>query len=247
VNKLQNFATASGPADWMFLQPAILDHMHDPVIVTDLAGTVIGCNRAAFEMFGYASEELIGQNVSILYPLEEALYLANTVIPAIHARGEFRSEIRTRTRSGDYLYVHLCSSLLRDSDGNPAGMVGFLIDVTAQKLGKLTLRHQGDATLSVSREVAHRPPIEEELRLTNERFGTALRNSPVEVFICSALILHSTRPRGLSRDHRRGARPSISDRHPGARLPSRVNFGNARQRIRDPRFAVDSQPGASAV
>jgi PAS domain S-box-containing protein len=61
VNKLQNFATASGPADWMFLQPAILDHMHDPVIVTDLAGTVIGCNRAAFEMFGYASEELIGR------------------------------------------------------------------------------------------------------------------------------------------------------------------------------------------
>ena len=177
-----NAAPMSRPADWMFLQPAILDQMHDSVIVTDLAGIVTGCNRAAFEMFGYTPEELIGRSVSILYPSEEAKYLANIVVPAIHEKGEFRGEVRTRTRSGDYLYVHLCSSLLRDTDGNPAGMVGFSIDVTAQKLGELALRHQEDAALNVSREVNNRTLVEEELRLTNERFKTALRNSPVVVF-----------------------------------------------------------------
>ena len=179
---IKDMSAISLPADWMFLQPAIIDQMHDSVIVTDLTGIVTGCNRAAFEMFGYTPEELIGQSVSILYPPEEAIYVVHMIIPSIRTKGEFRGEVRTRTRSGDSLYVHLCSCLLRDSDGNPAGMVGFSIDITAQKLGELALRREEDATRTVNREVNNRTLIEEELRLTNERFGTALRNSPVVIF-----------------------------------------------------------------
>ena len=55
-------------ADWMFLQPSILDQMHDSIIVTDLEGLVTGCNRAASELYGYSPVELIGKSVSILYP-----------------------------------------------------------------------------------------------------------------------------------------------------------------------------------
>ena len=65
----------------MFLQPSILDQMHDSIIVSDLEGTVMGRNRAAFRIYGYSAEELIGKNVSILYLQEDADLLQNEVIP----------------------------------------------------------------------------------------------------------------------------------------------------------------------
>ena len=58
------------PIDWLFLQPSILDQLHDSIIITDLQGTITGCNQAAAHMFGYTQQELIGRNVTIFYPEE---------------------------------------------------------------------------------------------------------------------------------------------------------------------------------
>ena len=131
---------ASCPSDWMFLQPTILDQMHDSIITTDLAGVVTGCNRAATQIYGYTAEELIGQNVSILYPEEERSFLAEKVIPAIRKHGEFQGELRNCTRTGKPIFTHLSATLLKDAEGNPVGMVGFSIDVTSQKMGDLAVR-----------------------------------------------------------------------------------------------------------
>ena len=130
---------ARGLSDWMFLQPNMLDQMHDAVITTDLEGIVVGCNRAVNAIYGYTAEELIGQSVSILYAEEERHFLARTVVPTVLRTGSFRGELRNRTHSGDYIYVHLSVALLRDADNNPSGMVGFSVDVTAQKLGSLAV------------------------------------------------------------------------------------------------------------
>ncbi len=132
----------------MFLQPSMLDQMHDAVITTDLNGTVVGCNRAVTTTYGFLPEELIGRSVSDLYPDEEQHLLIDTVVPAVLGTGSFRGEVRNRTRSGDYIYIHLSVALLRDADGKPSGMVGFSVDVTAQKLGDLAIRR----SLEVERE-----------------------------------------------------------------------------------------------
>lgn len=138
----------SRPADWMFLQPSMLDQMHDAVITTDLNGIITGCNRAVITTYGFLPHELIGKSVSIFYPEEERNQLVETVVPAVLATGSFNGEIRNCTRTGDYIYIHLAVALLRDADGQPSGMVGFSVDVTAQKLGDLALRR----SLEVERE-----------------------------------------------------------------------------------------------
>ena len=132
------------PADWMFLQPHVLDQMHDAVIVTDVDGVITGCNRAAVTLYGYTAEELVGQNVSTLHCEDEPNTFLEQVRPSALSAGTFRGEVRRRTRSGDYVYVHLAVTLLRDGDGQPAGMVGFSVDVTTQKLGDLALRRNDD-------------------------------------------------------------------------------------------------------
>lgn len=65
-------APSSSVADWMFLQPSILDQMHDAVIVTDLHGVVQGCNRAVSDLYGYTPEELRGQSTEIAVPGRDA-------------------------------------------------------------------------------------------------------------------------------------------------------------------------------
>ncbi len=134
----------SRPADWLFLQPTILDQMHDSIVVTDLDGIVTGCNRAATEVFGYTAEELIGKSVTVLYPEEEQASLRDIIIPAVLAHGEYRGEQTNRTRNGGTIYIHLSISLLRDADGSPAGMVGFSINVTNQKLGDIAVKRHDD-------------------------------------------------------------------------------------------------------
>jgi len=138
----------SRPADWMFIQPSMLDQMHDAIITTDMNGIVVGCNRAVSTTYGFLPEELIGQSVSVLYAEVDRHFLLDTVVPAVLDTGSFRGETRNCTRTGDYIYIHLSVALLRDADGKPSGMVGFSVDVTAQKLGDLAMRR----TIEVERE-----------------------------------------------------------------------------------------------
>ena len=132
---------ASRVADWMFLQPRILDQMHDAVIVTNLDGIVQCCNRAVSDIYGFTPEELAGQSVAVLYPEEDREHVLSAMLSVVHEKGEYRGELRNRTRAGQDIYIHLSVSVLRDEDGTPVGMVGFSIDVTAQKLGGLALQH----------------------------------------------------------------------------------------------------------
>lgn len=141
--KSQQF-TPSRPADWMFLQPAILDRMHDAVIITDLEGMITGCNRAAGHLFGFTADELTGQSIAMFYAEDERHIFYEQVLPSVMTNGEFRGEVRNRTSAGEYIYVHLSVALLRDGEGKPAGMVGFSVDVTSQKLGHLAVKRSDE-------------------------------------------------------------------------------------------------------
>lgn len=47
---------------------AITDHMLDSMITIDAVGTILSCNPATHRLFGYAEEELVGENVRRLMP-----------------------------------------------------------------------------------------------------------------------------------------------------------------------------------
>lgn len=138
------FPRTTRVADWMFLQPSVLDHTHDAVIIADLEGVVLGCNRAVVDIYGCTPEELTGKNVAVLYAEDDLPLLRNTILPAVLETGEFRGEIQTRTRTGGRPYIHLSVALLRDEDKKPVGMVGFSVNVTSQKLGDLAMLRTGD-------------------------------------------------------------------------------------------------------
>ena len=142
------------PIDWLFLQPSILDQLHDSIVITDLQGSITGCNQAAAHMFGYTQQELIGRNVTIFYPerMWETRKRFSSILQALMEKGRLDTEERSKTKSGAEIYIHLNLTLLRDSEGNPVGVVGISQDITETRLTDIALR-QTDQKLRAMAQV----------------------------------------------------------------------------------------------
>jgi PAS domain S-box-containing protein len=132
--------TPRSPIDWLFLQPSILDQLHDSIIITDLPGNITGCNLAAAQMFGYTQQELIGQNVTIFYSEEGRATRRESILQSLMEHGRLDTEQRSKTKSGAEIYIHLSLTLLRDSDSNPVGVVGISQDITERRLADIALQ-----------------------------------------------------------------------------------------------------------
>jgi len=134
------------PIDLLFLQPGILDQLHDSIIITDMQGTITGCNQAVTRMYGYTQQELIGQSVDIFYPPEDLDTVRDSVFRLLMEKGQVTTKQRNKTKSGAEIYIHLTITMVRDSDSNPVGLVGLSQDITERKLTELALR-QSDQKL----------------------------------------------------------------------------------------------------
>ncbi|MBV9339477.1 MAG: sigma 54-interacting transcriptional regulator [Acidobacteria bacterium] len=111
----------------------ILDRFHAGVIATDLEGKITGANQAALRMYGYVGQELLGKTVAFLCPDEEQAFVRDSVIRQVLERGHYLGELRSRTKSGREIDVHLCLVRVGDENSIAAGMAGFLIDIRGQK------------------------------------------------------------------------------------------------------------------
>jgi PAS domain S-box-containing protein len=127
-----NPAESRSPGHGGFLPFEILDQFPAGVIAMDLEGKITGGNEAALRMYGYTREELLGQSVALLCPDEEPAFLRDSVIPTALEKGQYLGELRTRTKSGKDICIHLYLALLRDDVLTAVGMAGILVDITGQ-------------------------------------------------------------------------------------------------------------------
>jgi two-component system sensor kinase FixL len=143
---------------------ALLDAAVDGIVMIDHAGRISAFNRSAERLFGYSSEELLGQNVSVLMPepwrSEHDGYLeryARTQIPHIIGVGR---EVEGRRKDGSRFPAFL--SVGRVADTDPPRFVGFVRDVTTERQALASIQAERDHAVTRGRE-------EEEARRLQER------------------------------------------------------------------------------
>ncbi len=114
---------------------AIVDTAADGIITIDVEGRVLTFNPAAEEMFGYAAEEVIGQNVNMLMgaPHRQA---HDGYIQRYLETGETRviarnSEVHGQRKNGDEFPIHIAVSEM--TVGKKKQFTGILRDVTQIK------------------------------------------------------------------------------------------------------------------
>jgi two-component system, LuxR family, sensor kinase FixL len=105
---------------------ALMEAAVDAVVVIDQRGTMTAVNEAALRMFGYRTDELLGENVNLLMPEPDPGAHSSYMQQVI---GKARDVVAKR-KSGECFPALL--SVGRIPDCAPPQFVGFVRDTTAQ-------------------------------------------------------------------------------------------------------------------
>jgi PAS domain S-box-containing protein len=119
---------------------AIIDSSFDAIISKDLNSVITTWNAAAERMFGYSSEEAVGQSILILIP-ENRRGEETEIIHRVR-RGERVSSYETvrHRKDGSPVHVSLTISPIRSPDGLIVGASKIARDITAAKENERRIR-----------------------------------------------------------------------------------------------------------
>ncbi|MFY9853812.1 MAG: PAS domain S-box protein, partial [Terracidiphilus sp.] len=122
------------------LLASIVNSSRDAVHAVNLDGTVISWNRGAEDLFGYASEEIIGKSIAMLAPPGRGHEVAGFM--GVVAKGEIVAPFDTflRSKDGCEIEVSLSISPMRNSVGEVVGAAAIARDIRQRKLAERALQ-----------------------------------------------------------------------------------------------------------
>src|SRR5208282_388243 len=150
---------------------AIVNTAVDAIITIDVQGTVLSFNPSAERVFGFAADEVLGRNVSMLMPLPQSQEHGGHVARYIQT-GErrvigFGREIPAQRKDGTVFPMEIGVSEIRL--GGKVIFVGMLRDITERKAAEEEIRKLNTSLeLTVARRTA-----ELESMLANATIGLA--------------------------------------------------------------------------
>jgi two-component system, LuxR family, sensor kinase FixL len=123
------------------LDRALLDFMlaysNDAISVVVLDGTIWAYSKGAEQLFGYSAEELVGKNLSSVFPLFTAPNLIETemhIIERAAAGEEIAPYESTRNRKdGSTLHILISTRPIRDTRGRIIGVARIVRDISERK------------------------------------------------------------------------------------------------------------------
>ena len=122
---------------------SLLDLTHDTVFVRDMNNVITYWNRGAQELYGWSSQEAVGQvshelaRTNFSEPLDE-------INSKLLGTGRWEGELIHTTRDGARVVVASRWSLQRDERGNPAAILETNNNITERKRAEEALRRSRD-------------------------------------------------------------------------------------------------------
>mgnify|MGYP005843507297 CR=1 FL=1 len=112
----------------------ILNSSPDAITLSDLNNKIVECNQASLDLFGYRSkEEVLGRSI-FEFVAEKDHRRVTENIGKLLAEGTMKDVAYTfLAKDGHEFLGELSTSVMKDSAGNPAGLVTLIKDITARK------------------------------------------------------------------------------------------------------------------
>jgi len=108
-------------------------------------------NRAYAEMLGYQPEELVGRNVrELTHPDDFPILWKQGLQMLRHERAATVADARYRRRDGQYLWVRITATAVRDRQGRMLYGLGMIQDITQQKEAERLLQVQKELAAALS-------------------------------------------------------------------------------------------------
>jgi PAS domain S-box-containing protein len=123
---------------------SLLESSPDPVVVYDMQGRATYVNPAFERTFGYSRQEVLGNPIDFVPP--ESWPETRTAISDMLSGNRIDLfETKRLNKSGKKLDVQISSTLYKDSNGDPAGNIVTLRDISALKKTEEELRRYRDS------------------------------------------------------------------------------------------------------
>jgi PAS domain S-box-containing protein len=199
------------------LLAAIVESSHDAIVSKSLNGVITSWNKGAERLFGYAAEEAVGQNITLIIPPERRDE-ERTIVDQL-TRGERIDHFETvrMRKDGSLLDVSLTISPMKDASGSVVGASKLARDITERKRAEEALRQ-------AQTDLAHAS------RLTTMGEFTASLAHEVKQPIAAAVTDANTCVRWITRDEpdlkeaREAAWRIVKDAERAAEIINRVRL-----------------------
>lgn len=133
---------------------AVLEACPDPVVVYDMGGKAIYANPAFTHVFGWQPGELIGRKMD--YVPESSKSETRMMIEKVLAGESFSGiESQRYTKRRSIVDVSISAAIYLDREGNPAGSVHILRDITRQKRLEAQVK-EGERILRLQKDLEER-------------------------------------------------------------------------------------------
>lgn len=119
----------------------VIRSMTEAVTVTDLHFRFVSVNTAFTRMTGYAEDEVLGRDASLLNCRQHTPEVYTQVRQSLAETGHWRGELWQRRRDGEEFLCWVELNEVRDTSGEPTHMVGVLSDITDRKRVEQELRY----------------------------------------------------------------------------------------------------------
>jgi protein-histidine pros-kinase len=142
------FGSAEDAVD--FIETVLEASTEYSIIGTDLEGKIVLWNRGARRLYGYESNEIIGQATATLHTEEDvASGLPAQIMETARGTGKWEGMIERRRKSGDGFTAKDVVTPLRDQEGQPTGFLVISSDVSEE----VGLAHHLEGTQSYTRSL----------------------------------------------------------------------------------------------
>lgn len=131
--KLNNSLTS------LSLLQQVINFTSDAISVLDMNYIYMFVNKAFEDMFGYSKEELIGKPSFFLSSKSNPLQLTKTLFKKT-LEGGWDGEYSGLKKDRTEIQLKIKTTLLRDENGKPIGIVASSVDITSLKKNEQTLR-----------------------------------------------------------------------------------------------------------
>lgn len=111
----------------------IVKNLVDMLIVTDSEGRIKMINKSVMESLGYKKHELVGQNVSIIFPGQDLPVNENIIDKYISKEYVTKAELRFQAKSGEIIPVSVSCSVIKDINGGVESVVFVAQDISDYK------------------------------------------------------------------------------------------------------------------
>jgi PAS domain S-box-containing protein len=111
----------------------LIEAIQQAVVITDLNGIITLWNEYAEKLYGWTTQEVLGKNIFDLNPPILTVKDAKKIVTKLTKGESFSGEFNIQNKTGEYIYIYVTDSAIKDEKGNFIGIVCIANDITERK------------------------------------------------------------------------------------------------------------------